>query len=89
MAGVYEVIGAFYWSGAVKVGDMKGRDGDRINAIIAAASYNFGLLLRWPSFWAAWPRRSSAHRSSHKPIDSHQATEFVIWRVGPHCCTVD
>ena len=26
---------------------LKGRDGDRINAVLAAASYNFGLLLRW------------------------------------------
>ena len=23
------------------------RDGDRINAVLAAAGYNFGLLLRW------------------------------------------
>jgi len=26
---------------------LKGRDGDRINAILAAAGYNFKLLLRW------------------------------------------
>ena len=26
---------------------LKGRGGDRINAILAAAGYNFGLLLRW------------------------------------------
>jgi len=26
---------------------LKGRDGDRINAVLAAASYNFNLLLRW------------------------------------------
>jgi transposase, IS5 family len=26
---------------------LKGSDGDRINAILAAAGYNFGLLLRW------------------------------------------
>jgi IS5 family transposase len=26
---------------------LRGRDGDRINAVLAAASYNFGLLLRW------------------------------------------
>jgi transposase, IS5 family len=25
---------------------LKGRDGDRINAVLAAAGYNFGLLLR-------------------------------------------
>ena len=26
---------------------LRGHDGDRINAVLAAASYNFGLLLRW------------------------------------------
>jgi IS5 family transposase len=26
---------------------LKGRDGDRINAVLAAAGYNFRLLLRW------------------------------------------
>jgi len=26
---------------------LKGREGDRINAVLAAAGYNFGLLLRW------------------------------------------
>jgi transposase, IS5 family len=28
---------------------LKGRDGDRVNAVLAAAGYNFGLLLRWLS----------------------------------------
>ena len=26
---------------------LKGRVGDRINAVLAAAGYNFSLLLRW------------------------------------------
>jgi transposase, IS5 family len=26
---------------------LKGRDGDRINAVLAAAGFNFSLLLRW------------------------------------------
>jgi transposase, IS5 family len=26
---------------------LKGRDSDRINAVLAAAGYNFSLLLRW------------------------------------------
>jgi transposase, IS5 family len=26
---------------------LKGRDGDRINAVLATAGYNFGLLLHW------------------------------------------
>jgi IS5 family transposase len=27
--------------------NLKGRDGDRNNAVLAAAGYNFSLLLRW------------------------------------------
>jgi IS5 family transposase len=26
---------------------LKGHDGDRINAVLAAAGYNFAFLLRW------------------------------------------
>jgi IS5 family transposase len=26
---------------------LKGRDGDRINAVMAAAGFNFHLLIRW------------------------------------------
>jgi transposase, IS5 family len=26
---------------------LKGREGDRINAVLAAAGYNFGLIVRW------------------------------------------
>jgi hypothetical protein len=26
---------------------LKGREGDRINAVLAAAGYNFSLLRRW------------------------------------------
>ena len=26
---------------------LKGRDGDRVNAVLAAVGYNFRLLLRW------------------------------------------
>lgn len=34
---------------------LKGRDGDRINAVLAAAGYNFSLLLRWfARLWRAW-----------------------------------
>ena len=31
---------------------LKGREGDRINAVLAAAGYNFALLIRW--FEALW-----------------------------------
>src|ERR1700676_518611 len=34
---------------------LKGRDGDRINAVLAAVGFNFHLLLRWiQSFLRAW-----------------------------------
>lgn len=33
---------------------LKGREGDRVNAVLAAAGYNFGLLLRWlAAIWRA------------------------------------
>ena len=33
---------------------LKGRDGDRINAVLAAAGYNFALLIRWlEALWRA------------------------------------
>jgi transposase, IS5 family len=41
---------------------LKGRDGDRINAVLAAAGYNFGLLLRWLAALFACPdRRALTH----------------------------
>ncbi len=33
---------------------LRGREGDRINAVLAAAGYNFSLLLRWlAKLWRA------------------------------------
>jgi IS5 family transposase len=29
------------------IGHLKGRDGDRINPVLAAAGHNFSLLLSW------------------------------------------
>ena len=37
---------------------LTGRDGDRINAVLAAAGYNFSLLLRWFEELYAPSRRS-------------------------------
>ena len=38
---------------------LTGREGDKINAVLAAAGYNFRKLLRWlvfaPMFWLRWP----------------------------------
>lgn len=34
---------------------LNGRQGDRANAILAAAGYNFSLLIRWlAQIWRAW-----------------------------------
>jgi transposase, IS5 family len=45
---------------------LKGRDGDRINAVLAAAGYNFRLLLRWLErllralIWTLLPTRAGS-----------------------------
>jgi len=41
---VIDPIKAEHWMGR---NYLRGRDGDRINAVLAAAGYNFSLLLRW------------------------------------------
>ncbi len=49
---------------------LKGRLGDRINAVLAAAGYNFGLLLRgWQSFCASSAPSSKLRRlkALHEP----------------------
>ena len=45
-AAVEPVIGHLY-DHRMRRNYLKGRDGDRINAVLAAAGYNFSLLLRW------------------------------------------
>jgi IS5 family transposase len=46
-AAVEPVIGHLKAEHRMERNYLKGRDGDRINAVLAAAGYNFGLLLRW------------------------------------------
>jgi IS5 family transposase len=46
-AAVEPVIGHVKAEHRMERNYLKGRDGDRINAVLAAAGYNFGLLLRW------------------------------------------
>jgi IS5 family transposase len=46
-AAVEPVIGHLKAEHRMGRNHLKGRDGDRINAVLAAAGYNFGLLLRW------------------------------------------
>jgi len=46
-AAVEPVIGHIKAEHRMSRNYLRGRDGDRINAVLAAAGYNFGLLLRW------------------------------------------
>ena len=46
-AAVEPVIGHMKAEHRMDRNHLKGRDGDRINAVLAAAGYNFALLLRW------------------------------------------
>jgi transposase, IS5 family len=46
-AAVEPVIGHVKAEHRMERNYLKGRDGDRINAVLSAAGYNFGLLLRW------------------------------------------
>jgi IS5 family transposase len=46
-AAVEPVIGHIKAEHRMNRNYLKGRDGDRCNAVLAAAGYNFGLLLRW------------------------------------------
>jgi IS5 family transposase len=46
-AAVEPVIGHLKAEHRMGRNHLKGRDGDRINAVLAAAGYNFALLLRW------------------------------------------
>jgi transposase, IS5 family len=46
-AAVEPVIGHIKAEHRMDRNHLKGRDGDRINAVLAAAGYNFSLLLRW------------------------------------------
>jgi IS5 family transposase len=46
-AGVEPVIGHLKAGHRLDRNYLKGRAGDRANAVLAAAGYNFSLLLRW------------------------------------------
>lgn len=46
-AAVEPVIGHLKDDQRMRRNRLKGRKGDRINAVLAAAGYNFSLLLRW------------------------------------------
>jgi IS5 family transposase len=46
-AAVEPVIGHLKDDHRMRRNYLKGRDGDRINAVLATAGYNFSLLLRW------------------------------------------
>jgi IS5 family transposase len=46
-AAVEPVIGHLKAEHRMERNHLKGRDGDRANAVLAAAGYNFRLLIRW------------------------------------------
>ena len=46
-AAVEPVIGHVKAEHRMDRNHLKGRQGDRINAVLAAAGFNFSLLLRW------------------------------------------
>jgi transposase, IS5 family len=46
-ATVEPVIGHLRDDHRMRQNHLKDREGGRINAVLAAAGYNFGLLLRW------------------------------------------
>ena len=46
-AAIEPVIGHLKDDHRMRRNYLKGRDGDRSNAVLAAAGYNFSLLLRW------------------------------------------
>src|SRR5262249_55674413 len=46
-AAIEPVIGHLKEDHRMRRNYLTGRDGDRINAVLAAAGYNFSLLLRW------------------------------------------
>jgi IS5 family transposase len=46
-AAIERVIGHLKDDHRMRRNHLKGRDRDRINAVLAAAGYNFNLLLRW------------------------------------------
>jgi IS5 family transposase len=46
-AAVEPVIGHLKDDHRLRRNHLKGREGDRINAVLAAARYNFSSLLRW------------------------------------------
>ena len=46
-AAVEPVIGHLKEDHRMRRNHLKGREGDRINAVLAAAGYNFSLLRRW------------------------------------------
>ena len=74
-AAVEPVIGHLKAEHRMDRNNLKGREGDRINAVLAAAGYNFGLLLRWletllraliAMLVNSYSKRTDATLSSHK-----------------------
>jgi IS5 family transposase len=66
-AAVEPVIGHLKDDSRMRRNHLKGRDGDRINAVLADAGYNFSLLRRWLTellcglLWILFRRLSQRH----------------------------
>src|ERR1700720_524544 len=62
---------------------LKGRDGDRTNAVLAAAGYNFGLLLRWLTRLLRalfQPRSQSSRRPAGLKPSLNGSSQTTNWR---------
>ena len=83
-AAIEHVIGHLKAEHRMERNYLKGREGDRINAVLAAAGYNFALLLRWfkallRALITALPRAPFTHQTARKSVseDSSQTTDLT------------
>jgi transposase, IS5 family len=77
-AAVEPVIGHLKDGHRMRRNHLKSRDGDRINAVLAAAGYNFSLLLRWfRSFPYPVADACSRHLGASRRLKSRSKTFFT------------
>ena len=78
-AAVEPVIGHVKAEHRMERNYLKGRDGDRANAVLAAAGYNFSLLVRWFETSFACPDRGNPQSCSYasNSVKIHQHGFFT------------
>jgi IS5 family transposase len=77
-AAVEPVIGHLKAEHRMGRNHLKGRDGDRINPVLAAAGFNFHLLLRWFEQFACPNADALAHHpQAAKCLDRRAAGNFT------------